>query len=119
MSVTVAVMAIYIVNNPENIQRSTFRGLVALLVFSWIYDFLSIMLLEDSVSKENEEDGGHLSTLRYFTRFFSYISLIYKFVLVLIFWKDSLDFAKIIRGVNKKPAEDIDAIVNRYDANML
>ena len=40
LSLTVGVLAIYVLNNPANITRQTFRGLVLLIAVSWIYDFL-------------------------------------------------------------------------------
>ena len=40
LSLTVAILAIYVLNNPANITRQTFRGLVLLIAVSWIYDFL-------------------------------------------------------------------------------
>ena len=40
LSLTVAVLAIYVLDNPANITRQTFRGLVLLLAVSWVYDFL-------------------------------------------------------------------------------
>ena len=70
---------------------------MALLVISWIYDFITLFFIESSASEEDEEDGGNEYKLRRFTRLFSYISLIFKVVVVLVFWKDSLDFRNIIQ----------------------
>ena len=64
---------------------------------SWVYDFLSLFLIEGSAAEEDEEDGGNEYKLRRFVRLFSYISLFYKIVLFIVFWKDSLDFRNIIR----------------------
>jgi len=66
-------------------------------VISWIYDFITLFFIESSASEEDEEDGGNEYKLRRFTRLFSYISLIFKVVVVLVFWKDSLDFRNIIQ----------------------
>ena len=40
LSLTVAVLAIYVLNNPATITRQTLRGLVLLIAVSWVYDFL-------------------------------------------------------------------------------
>lgn len=66
-------------------------------MISWIYDFITLFFIESSASEEDEEDGGNEYKLRRFTRLFSYISLIFKVVVVLVFWKDSLDFRNIIQ----------------------
>jgi hypothetical protein len=40
LSLTVAAVAIYVLNNPAAISRQTFRGLVLLIAISWAYDFI-------------------------------------------------------------------------------
>ena len=40
LSLTVATLAIYVLNNPAAITRQTFRGLVLLIAVSWVYDFV-------------------------------------------------------------------------------
>ena len=70
--------------------------MVLLIALSWVYDFLTLFLIEASSSEEDEEDGGNEYMLRRFTRLFSYITLIFKVIVVIVFWKDSLDFHNII-----------------------
>ena len=96
LSLTVGALALYVLEYPEVITRQTFRGLVLLIVISWVYDFLQLFMLDASVSEEDEEDGGNEYKLRRFTRLLSYIALIFKVIVVLVFWKDSLDFRNII-----------------------
>lgn len=67
-----------------------------LLAVSWVYDFLQLFLIDSSASEEDEEDGGNEYKLRRFTRLFSYIALLFKVIVVLVFWKDSLDFRNIV-----------------------
>jgi len=97
LSITVASLALYVLEFPQSISRQTFRGLVLLLVVSWVYDFVQLFLIDSSSSEEDEEDGGNEYKLRRFTRLFSYISLFFKVIVVLVFWKDSLDFRNIIK----------------------
>lgn len=40
LSLTVAALAIYVLNNPAAITRQTFRGFVLLIAVSWAYDFV-------------------------------------------------------------------------------
>lgn len=54
-------------------------------------------MIDASASEEDEEDGGNEYKLRRFVRLIAYITLIFKVILVLVFWKDSLDFRNIIR----------------------
>lgn len=112
LSLTVACVAIYILEFPETMQRNTFRQLVLLIVCSWIYDFLTLFFIESSAADEDEEDGGNEYKLRRFTRMLSYIALIFKLVVVLIFWKDSLDFRNIIH--DKSPDDQIEEIIAQY-----
>ena len=106
LSLTVCALAIYVIDNPANISRQTFRGLVLLLAVSWIYDFFWLFFLDVSASEEDEEDGGNEYKLRRFVRLMSYIHLIFKVIVVLVFWKDSLDFRNIIRGKAQGNEED-------------
>lgn len=56
--------------------------------------------------------------LRRFIRLISYIHLIFKVIVVLVFWKDSLDFRNIIRGKHTKNEEDdINDILAQYENN--
>ena len=89
-----------------------------LLVASWVYDFLWFFFIDVSASEEDEEDGGNEWKLRRFTRLMSLISLIFKVILVLVFWKDSLDFRNIIH--NKKVSEDdeLEDILNQYQMHV-
>jgi ABC-type uncharacterized transport system permease subunit len=98
VNITVAALAFYVLENPQNISRQTFRGLVLLIVLSWVYDFIWLFFIDASVSEEDEEDGGNEYKLRRFIRLLSYIALMFKVILVLVFWKDSLDFRNIIKG---------------------
>lgn len=98
LSLTVACLALYVLDNPSAVTRQTFRGLVALIALSWVYDFLQLFIIDSSASEEDEEDGGNEYKLRRFVRLIAYISLCYKVIVVLVFWKDSRDFRKIIKG---------------------
>ena len=117
LSLTVATTALYVLNNPANISRQTFRGFVLLIAISWVYDFISLFIIEGSASEEDEEDGGNEYKLRRFVRLFAYISLIFKVIVVLVFWKDSLDFRNIIRQRKQNPDEELNDILAQYENN--
>ena len=114
LSITVAALALYVLEFPQSISRQTFRGLVLLLFVSWVYDFMQLFLIDSSASEEDEEDGGNEYKLRRFTRLFSYIALVFKVIVVLVFWKDSLDFRNIIRQKGNNPDDEVDDILAQY-----
>ena len=116
LSLTVAAVAIYVLENPASISRQTFRGLVLLIACSWVYDFIQIFIIDSSSSEEDEEDGGNEYKLRRFVRLFTWISLIFKLVVVLVFWKDSLDFRNIIRQKKETPDDELNDILAQYEA---
>ena len=116
LSLTVACVAIYVLEFPAAISRQTFRGLVLLIALSWVYDFLQIFIIDSSASEEDEEDGGNEYKLRRFVRLFTWISLFFKLIVVIVFWKDSLDFRNIIRQKKETPDDELNDILAQYDA---
>lgn len=98
VSLTVATIALYILDNPDKISRQTFRGLVLTLALSWIYDFAWIFFFGPTLEEEDAEGAGMDYTLTRFVRLISFISFFFKIVVVLVFWKNSLDFTQSLRG---------------------
>ena len=98
LSLTAIVVAFYLLHNPLTIKRSQFRGLVLLLVVSWAYDFIWFFLLEQSSADEDLEDGGHEWKLRRFVKLVTFITLLFKIIVVALFWKVSLEFRAIVRN---------------------
>ena len=96
LNITVCACGIYVLNYPSTIKRSTFRAFVLLILLSWVYDFVYLFVLS-STEAEDEEDGGMEYSVRRFSRMFSYISLVFRVVVLVVFWKDSVDFSKIVR----------------------
>ena len=86
-----------------------------MIALSWVYDGVSLLIIEPSLSTEDAEDGGHEYKIRRFTRLTTYILFLWKFIVALVFWKDSLDFSRIIR--NKKAMseeEELNIIMAQY-----
>lgn len=97
ISVTVCACALYVMEFPNMVTRKTFRGLVLLILVSWVWDFLYLFFLRASSSDEDEEDGGMEYTVRRFSMLFTWISFFWRVIVILIFWKVSLEFTKLIR----------------------
>lgn len=97
MSLTVCTLGIYSVQNPDNITRGLFRMLVVFSVISFLYDLVYLLFLHDS-SAVDAEFGDMQAGVRKFAYFFCWISFAFRPVVILVLWKDSLDFRKIVRG---------------------
>ena len=94
LSLTICTMGIYIIDNPQNCDRGTFRMLVVAIVVSWVYDILFLWLR--SASHENKLSGGTEGTVIYFSFTCAWISFFWRILVALVFWKDSLDFNNIV-----------------------
>jgi hypothetical protein len=68
--------------------------LVLGIFFSVIFDLIWLLLFNDI--NNDVEDGGLEKPVRIFSLLIAYIQLFFKIILGLIFWKDSLDFVRII-----------------------
>ena len=97
LSLTCCAVGLLVLDNPDLISRSTFRSLTACILVSWVYDLVYLFMIRDS-SQEAEADGGTEGTARGISVLFAYLSFFFRIVVALVFWKDSLDFRKIIRG---------------------
>jgi len=95
LSLTICTMGIYIIDNPQNCERGTFRMLVAAIAVSWVYDI--IYLWVRSASHENKLSGGTEQTVIYFSFLCTWISFFWRILVAIVFWKDSLDFNNIVQ----------------------
>jgi hypothetical protein len=86
-----------VIDQPDLISKKTFRRLVAAIFISMAYDFIYLFILRDG-NAEDEADGGSERTVRYISLFACYISFFFRIIVALVFWKDSMDYQKIIRG---------------------
>lgn len=86
-------------------------------MLSWVYDFIQLFFIDSSAADEDEEDGGNEYKLRRFTRLMTYITLMFKVVVVLVFWKDSLDFRNIIKQKSSSKGQDdeVDDILAQFE----
>ena len=114
ISLTVGCLAMYVLHNTHNISRQTFRGFVLLIAVSWLYDAVCLMVIEPSASDEDLEDGGHEWKIRRFTKLTTYILFLWKVIVCLIFWKDSLDFSKIVRNKQIGEEDEFNTILAHY-----
>lgn len=81
-------------NNTEKIKRWTFRVLVLGIFLSLLIDVFWFMFGDNSA---DEDDGGVEKAVKSFSLSISYFLVFFKILVALVFWKDSLDFVRIIK----------------------
>lgn len=96
MSMTAIMIGIYSIKNPQGIKRSVFRMLVVFLLISFFYDFVFLVILHDSDADDEADSAA--ANVRRFAYFFAWISFAFRPVVIVVFWKDSLNFRKVIRN---------------------
>ena len=86
MSLTAIAMGIYAVELPQYFRRYMFRLLVAFLFITFIYDIDDLFFIHDS-NADAEADGGVQSNVRLFSKLFTYLSLLFRPIVIVVFWK--------------------------------
>ena len=120
LSITVCACALYVLEFPQFVSRQTFRGFVLMVLLSFVWDFLYLFIFT-STADEDEEDGGMEYNVRRFSRLFSYISFVFRIIVIIVYWKVSLEFVNIIRNKNPLSASDgneeaeLDRILAQYE----
>ena len=70
-----------------------------MIFVSWVWDFFYLFMFT-AAADEDDEDGGMEYNVRRFSRLFSYISFFFRIIVLAVFWKDSVDFNRIVRKKN-------------------
>jgi len=70
-------------------------------LIAWITDLLWIILHTSSWWRRAKYDGDVELTLRRFVVIVTYFSILFKVFLLLIFWKLSIDFNRLVRSRNQ------------------
>lgn len=83
------------VHEPSEVKKWTFRLLVLGIFLSLIFDIVFFVI--NDYGNEKQYDGGAESGVRGFSVYMSYFSFFFRFIVALVFWKDSVDFNKIIK----------------------
>jgi len=96
ITITVCAVGFYMLSYPENTRRAQFRALVGLIFISLIQDVFWFTLNNDV--NDDEDDGGMEKKVKSFSRWMSFVSFAWRFLLAAILWKDSLDFITIIKA---------------------
>jgi len=120
MNLTAIAIGIYVVELPHAFRRWVFRVLVVFLLICFIYDIDDVIFMHSS-EEDDDADGGVQGHVRIFSKLFTWLSLIFRPIVIIVFWKDSLDFMKIIRGQNLGGAgvhSEVQMAMNKYGGNL-
>ena len=94
LNITVCAVAIFLLTNPEMVEKTSFRLLVAGTFLSLVYDIVW-RCMQDSEADESA-DGGMQGFVRIFSYWVLWVMMFFKIVMGFVYWKASLDFAAII-----------------------
>jgi len=97
LSLAVVSVGFFALECPNYITRRAFRMLVVMALFTFIYDFVFLLFVRD-VQAEDMEFQGMQVNVRRFAYLFVWLSVLFRPIIVVLLWKDSRDFRRIIRG---------------------
>ena len=91
LNVTVCTLALYLLTNTQDVKKKHFRMLVFFLAFSFLYDILW-QFFHDGAEGQLEGNSAIIS----FGKWMQLIMVFYKVILLVVYWKASIDFDKMI-----------------------
>lgn len=109
MSMTAISIGILAVEMPQYVRRSNFRMLVVFILITFIFDFIHLFINHDS-REDDEADSGNMAVTRHFSYLFAWISFFFRPIVAAVFWKDSLDYMKIIKQRSGEKNSVMDAM---------
>jgi hypothetical protein len=87
-------LTFYYLEHRETLQRSKFRLLVALFVVSLLYDIIGFLIID---SNSEAELDGDAQSVRRFTMMMVSLSFMFRVFVLLVLWKDSIDFTTTLK----------------------
>lgn len=97
------VLAVYMLQDSDNIDRTKFRMLPVAVFLSIIYDIIFLVFLQNIAMEAYRVEGGMESSVKMFALYLSYVTLIFKPFVFLILWKVSYNFLTDIKQVHEAP----------------
>ena len=94
LNITVCAVAIFLLTNPEMVDKTSFRLLVAGTFLSLVYDIVW-RCMQDFYAEELA-DCGLQQSVHIFSYWVLWVMMLIKIVMGFVYWKASLDFAAII-----------------------
>jgi hypothetical protein len=97
LSLGVVMLGFFSMECSSYVTRRTFRLLVGLSFVSFVYDIVFLLFIRNVQAEDMEFQGMQINVHR-FAYLFVWLSFCFRPIVILILWKDSRDFRKIIRG---------------------
>ena len=97
LSLVVITLGMFAMECPNYITRRTFRMLVGLSLLTFVYDLVFLIFVRNVEAEDMEFQGMQVNISR-FAYLFVWLSFLFRPVVIVLLWKDSRDFRKIIRG---------------------
>lgn len=94
LNITVCAVAIFLLTNPEIVNKTSFRLLVAGTFLSLVYDI--VWRCMQDFDAEELADCGLQQSVHIFSYWVLWVMMLIKIVMGFVYWKASLDFAAII-----------------------
>jgi hypothetical protein len=94
LNITVCAVAIFLLTNPEMVEKTSFRLLVAGTFLSLVYDI--VWRCMQDFDAEELADCGLQQSVHIFSYWVLWVMMLIKIVMGFVYWKASLDFAAII-----------------------
>ena len=116
MSLTAITMGIYAMECPNYFRRWVFRLLVAFIAITFVFDIIHLIFLHDS-REDDEADSDMTKNVRRFSYLFAWLSFLFRPVVIVVFWKDSLDYLKIVKCTSVETSSIHEAI-QKYGGNV-
>lgn len=105
-----------LIANPKYTQRWTFRLVVVALIVSWIFDLIWMILHTGSWWGNANHDGDVELGMRRFSIIMTYLSFIFRVIVILVFWKLSVDFNRLVKS-RQTESETSSLIGKDYSSN--
>ena len=100
---------------PRLIKRTTFRGIVVLMIASFWYDLFFLCVLHDPTA-EDAQMSMQAVNVRRFAYFFAWINLALRPVVIVVFWLISLQFFTVVKQKTgqQQQKNEMQGIMARY-----
>lgn len=97
------VLAVFYLQENDNIDRTKFRLLPIAILISFFYDIIFLAFLQNITSEALRVEGGMEANVKMFALYLSYITVVFKPFVFLILWKVSYSYLTDIKQVHEAP----------------
>lgn len=99
INLTIVMLLFHVRINFQAVKRWQMRGVAALILASWVFDLFWLLLqLRAMWSADHPEHSGMELGLRRFVLLITILSFFFRFILLVIVWKISVEFERLFRN---------------------